>query len=76
VQELAHLGAAHAIGRLTHLLHGGQQQPDQDRNDGDDYEQLDQREAGPTTPYDRNAWGLAASAAGTKVTRALSAGFP
>src|SRR5262249_50231148 len=36
-------------GRLTHLLDGRQQQADQHGDDGDDDEQLDQRERRPTT---------------------------
>src|SRR5205085_12350398 len=36
--------AAGALRRLADLLHGRQQQSDQHRNDGDDDEQLDQRE--------------------------------
>jgi hypothetical protein len=37
--------AAHARRSGPHLLDGGQQQADQDRDDGDDHQQLDQREA-------------------------------
>jgi hypothetical protein len=37
---------ADAVGRLANLLHGGEQQADQDGNDGDDHQQLDQRERG------------------------------
>ena len=36
--------AAHAIGCLAHLLHGRQQEADQDGNDGDHHQELDQRE--------------------------------
>src|SRR5262249_46923638 len=36
--------------RLTRLLHGRQQQGDQDSNDGDDHQQLDQREPTPVPP--------------------------
>jgi hypothetical protein len=32
--------------RLADLLHGGQEQADEHRDDGDDHQQLDQREAG------------------------------
>jgi hypothetical protein len=38
-----------AGGGLAHLLHGGQEQADQHREDGDHHQQLDQREAAP--PY-------------------------
>jgi hypothetical protein len=34
-----------ARGGLADLLHGRQQQPDQDRDDGDDDEQFDQSES-------------------------------
>jgi hypothetical protein len=34
---------------LAGLLHGGKQQGDQDRDDGDHDQQLDEREAGPAT---------------------------
>ncbi len=37
--------ALHACGGLTHLLHGGHEKPDQDRNNGDYHEQLDERES-------------------------------
>ena len=37
------VAALHAGGRLANLLHGRQQQADQDRDDGDDHQQLDQR---------------------------------
>src|SRR5437870_1273991 len=43
--KIAH--ALRARGRLTHLLHGRQEQADQDGDDGDDHQQLDQREATP-----------------------------
>jgi hypothetical protein len=36
--------ALHAVGRLAHLLHGGQQQPDEDGNNGDHDQQFDERE--------------------------------
>jgi hypothetical protein len=36
--------ALRPVGRLAHLLYGGQQQPDQDGDDGDDNEQLDEGE--------------------------------
>src|SRR5262249_16108576 len=36
--------AAGAVGRLADLLDGGQEQADQHRDDGDDDQQLDQRE--------------------------------
>src|SRR5262249_37832152 len=35
----------HACGGLADLLHGRQQQPDEDADDGDDDQKLDQREA-------------------------------
>src|SRR5436190_16018 len=41
------VAALDAVGRLPHLLHGREQQADQDADDGDDDEQLDEREAGP-----------------------------
>ncbi len=37
-----------STGRFPGLLHGGQQQGNQDGNDGDDDKQFDQREATPT----------------------------
>jgi hypothetical protein len=43
-QVVAALGAA---GRLPRRLHGREQQGDQDRDDGDDNQQLDQCESGP-----------------------------
>ena len=50
VQGEAHLLevvlALHAGGGFADLLHGGQKQPDQDRDDGDDDEQFDQCETG------------------------------
>ena len=42
LQVVDALGAA---GGLAGRLHGGQQQGDQDRDDGDDHQQLDQGEA-------------------------------
>src|SRR5262249_14779396 len=33
------------VGSLTYLLHGGQQQTDEDSDDGNHYQQLDQGEA-------------------------------
>ena len=39
---------ADAVGGLADFLDGGQEQPDQDADDGDDDQQLDQRE--PTRP--------------------------
>src|SRR5205807_4940018 len=39
--------ATHAGGRLADLLHGGQQQADQNGDDGDHHQQLDQREGTP-----------------------------
>ena len=46
--------ALHASGRFADLLHGGKQQADQDRDDGDDHEQFDEREA-------RAVWSLSES---------------
>ena len=40
--------AFHAVGRLANFLHGRQQEADEDRDDGDDDEQLDEREAWST----------------------------
>jgi hypothetical protein len=37
------VGTLHARGGLAHLLHGRQQQADEDRNDRDHHQQLDQR---------------------------------
>src|SRR5260370_38833 len=37
--------AFHAVGGLAHFLHGRQEQPNQDGNDGDHHQQLDQGEA-------------------------------
>jgi hypothetical protein len=37
--------AAGTVGGLPHLLHSGQQKPNQDGDDGDDNEQLDQGES-------------------------------
>ena len=39
-----------ASGRLTGCLHGGEQEPDEGADDGDDDEQFDQCEAGLGTP--------------------------
>src|SRR5262249_32964146 len=39
------VGALHAGGGLADLLHGGEQQADENGNDGDHHQQLDQREA-------------------------------
>ena len=36
-------------GRLARRLHGGEEQGDQDRDDGDDHEQFDQGESATTT---------------------------
>ncbi len=36
-----------AVGGLAHFLHGRQEQANQDGNDGDDHQQLDEREAPP-----------------------------
>src|SRR5262249_41896490 len=43
--------AAGPVGSLAHLLHGGQEQADEDGDDGDHHQQLDQREraASPLT---------------------------
>jgi hypothetical protein len=42
------VGAFHPVGGFPDLLHGGQEQADQDGDDGDDDEQLDERKP-PTT---------------------------
>ena len=39
-------------GRFADLLYRGQQQADQDGDDGDDHQQLDQREAGRASERD------------------------
>ncbi len=39
------VGALRARGRFTNLLHRGNQQGDEDRDDGDHHEQLNEREA-------------------------------
>jgi hypothetical protein len=39
------VGADHAVGCLAHLLHGGQQEADQERDDGDHHQQFDQSKA-------------------------------
>jgi hypothetical protein len=41
-------------GRLTTLLHGGQQHGDQDRDDRDHHQQLDQGESGSVLPHRRS----------------------
>jgi hypothetical protein len=38
------VAARRASGRFAGLLHGGEQQRDEDANDGDDDEQFDERE--------------------------------
>ena len=43
-QLLEVVGALHPAGCLADLLDGGQQKPDEDGDDGDDHQQLDQRE--------------------------------
>ena len=40
------IGALNAAARLARRLHGRQEQGDQDRDDGDDHQQLDQCESG------------------------------
>ena len=47
-QLLQVVRALGAVGRFANLLHGGQQQPDQHRDDGNHHEQLDQREGRST----------------------------
>jgi len=42
------VAALHAGGGFAHLLDRGQEQADEDGDDGDDHQQLDQREATPT----------------------------
>jgi hypothetical protein len=44
--------ATHAARGLAYFLHGGEQHPDQDGDDGNDHEQLDQCESAPPTPRD------------------------
>src|SRR5262249_7202317 len=44
----------HAVGRLPNLLHGREEQPDQDGNDGNDDEQFDQGEGGSPSETDWN----------------------
>ena len=41
------VGALHAVGGLTHLLHRGQEQADQHRDDGNHHQELNEGE-GPT----------------------------
>ena len=54
------IAARHPVGGLAHLLHGRQQQPDEHRDDGDDHEQLDQRErrmpANRSAVHDQSPW--------------------
>src|SRR5262249_4672847 len=45
--------ALHACGRLAHFLHGGQEQSDQHADDGNNHQQLDQREAAAPTGANR-----------------------
>jgi hypothetical protein len=53
-QLLDVVGTLRSRSGLTNLLHGWQQQADQDGDDGDHHQQLDQREAKPhTTSYHR-----------------------
>jgi hypothetical protein len=47
------VGVLRPGGGLADLLDGGEQQADQDRDDGDDDEQLDQREGGPAANHER-----------------------
>src|SRR5262249_52982875 len=42
--------AGHPCSRLPHLLNSREQEPDEDGNDGDDNEQLDERESAPALP--------------------------
>jgi hypothetical protein len=44
-QLLEVIAALRACGGFADLLDGGQQQADQDRDDGDDHQEFDQREA-------------------------------
>jgi hypothetical protein len=44
-----------AIGRLAHFLHGRQEQPNENADDGDDHQQIDQRERGTRTSHDGNS---------------------
>ena len=43
------VGTLGAAGRFANLLNGGEQQPHQNANDGDYYQQFNQREAGMMT---------------------------
>ena len=49
------VGAGHAIGRVAHFLHGGDQQANQNRNNGNDYEQFDQCETTLVAPGEESA---------------------
>jgi len=44
------VGATDAVGGLAHLLHGRQQQADQDRDDRDHHQQFDQRKPVANSP--------------------------
>src|SRR5262249_2573181 len=44
------VGALDAVGSLADLLHGGEEETDQHRDDGNDDEQFDEREAPPQPP--------------------------
>ena len=48
------VGALRSPGRLTGRLDGRQEQGDQDRDDGDDHEQLDERERSPRLTFHRS----------------------
>ena len=41
------VGAAHAVGGFANLLHGGHQQADKHRDNGDDNQKLNQGECWP-----------------------------
>src|SRR5262249_36988212 len=49
------VGALDACGGLADLLDRRQEQPDEDGNDGDDHQQLDQRERGPPDVVDHGS---------------------
>jgi hypothetical protein len=47
--------ALHPVGGLPDLLHRGQQEADQDRNDRNNDEQLDEGETGTTSHHDNSS---------------------
>jgi hypothetical protein len=46
------VAALHASGGLANLLHGRQQKPDQDGDDGDDHKQFDESESRAKATHD------------------------